>query len=231
MVAVAVELDDQPVIWVERVDLEPFPARLELRDREIEGDQERLELVLKDAAARRFLGVVDVGGARTESVQAREFCVGQVPVAARLVDQTDQLGVGQARGDVRGRPRDRRDGDAVAGRDVGLGQGASCGGRGSRVDPKPARELTSGTRGQPRSPYSAAAESWERAVRAPHASTAASARASGVRCTCPTEVHALVDSRSACRPRHRSGSPSARDRRDASCCVSDVAPAASPVGQ
>jgi hypothetical protein len=68
VVAIAVEFDDQPVILVEGVYLVAVPERLELWDREIEGDQKRFELVLEDAAARRLLGVLDLGGARTELV-------------------------------------------------------------------------------------------------------------------------------------------------------------------
>jgi hypothetical protein len=93
--------------------------------------QERFELVLKDAAAGRFLGVIDVGGARTQRVQAGEFWVGQVTVATRLVDQVGQLDVGQPGCDVGGRPRDRGDGDPAADGDVGQGQRV----RAVRVDP------------------------------------------------------------------------------------------------
>ena len=189
VVAVAVKLDDQRVVRVVGVDLVSVPVGLERRDREATELQERFEGVLEDAAARGLLGIEHLGGARAQRVQARQAVVGEVAVAAGFVDRAGQLVVGQAPGDVGDRPGDGRDPDPLAVGDVAAGQG----GRAVRADPGPL-VLDRGADLGDRRPFAQLVEGGggivgQSRARSPHARTAASARAAGVRLWVSDGVH------------------------------------------
>lgn len=109
----AVELDDQLLTRVERVQPEPVPLDLKVGAWQAVAPEKRPERVVERALRRRLTGVDEACRAWAARVQTREAGGGEVAVAAGFVDRAGQLDVGESCGDVGDRARGGRDLDAT----------------------------------------------------------------------------------------------------------------------